>query len=115
MKPEDLAKCLKTTEGKQVVTRLLESLHYDPTIISGGIFESTKHDDYTNILRAFVKQVKSAIPDNSHEKGSLNCLKLLKNTPEIDLGDLKGISKNMETILERKKAIEKLKEVCQRL
>lgn len=113
MEQQQLEYILKTTKGLEAVTRLLASLHYAPTIIEG--FFNPKYDPYTTKLRAFVRQVRSAIPYSDHAEHSRIYLDAVAEDSGNDLEEFQHIAEKLEAEIERTKAIEKLEDLCQQL
>ena len=109
MEQQQLEDILKTPKGLEAVTRLLASLHYAPTITEG--FFNPKYDPYTTQLRAFVRQVQSAIPESHHAKHSATYLDGLAEDSGNDLEEILYMVKHLEA----EEAIAKLKDLCHHL
>lgn len=110
MEQQQLEHILKTTEGLEGITRLLVSLHYDPNVVRG--FFNPEYDPYTTKLRAFVRQVQSAIPESHHAKHSATYLDGLAEDAGNDLEEILYMAQSLEAVVKRAQAIAKLKDLC---
>lgn len=113
MEQQQLEDILKTPKVLEAVTRLLASLHYDPTITEG--FFNPKYDPYTTKLRAFVRQVQSAIPESHHAKHSATYLDGLAEDSGNDLKEILCMAEHLEAGVKHAQAIAKLEDLCHHL
>ena len=103
MEQQQLEDILKTPKVLEAVTRLLASLHYDPTITEG--FFNPKYDPYTTKLRAFVRQVQSAIPESHHAKHSATYLDGLAEDSGNDLKEILCMAEHLEAGLSTRRPL----------